>query len=83
MSDPSRYLDPGDDAAVGPARESDAGPPRWVKISGIAAIILVLLFVIMLLSGVGGEHGPSRHSQSGDGVGPSSSSAAGPGVGQL
>ena len=34
--------------------------PRWVKVSGIIVIVLVLLVGIMLLVG-GGEHGPGRH----------------------
>ena len=37
------------------------GTPRWVKVFGIIAIVLVLLIVIMLLSG----HGPGRHTPSG------------------
>jgi hypothetical protein len=36
------------------------GTPRWVKVFGIIA--LVLLVVIMLLTG----HGPGRHTLSGD-----------------
>lgn len=35
------------------------GTPRWVKLFGIIALILVLLVAVMLLSG--GEHGPGRH----------------------
>ena len=38
------------------------GTPRWVKVFGISAIVLVLLVAIMLLSG----HGPGRHASSGD-----------------
>lgn len=35
--------------------------PRWVKIGGIAALVLALvIFGVMLFSG--GEHGPGRHS---------------------
>jgi ABC-type transporter Mla subunit MlaD len=37
------------------------GTPRWVKVFGIIAIVVVLLFVIMLLTG----HGPGRHTPSG------------------
>jgi hypothetical protein len=37
------------------------GTPRWVIVFGIIAIVLVLLFVIMLLTG----HGPGRHTPSG------------------
>lgn len=42
------------------------GAPRWVKVLGIVAIGLVLLAVIIVLSGVGGPHGPGRHMPSGD-----------------
>ena len=47
------------------------GTPRWVKVFGIIAIVVVLLVVIMLLTG----HGTGRHIPS-DGAGgqvPSSS----------
>jgi hypothetical protein len=37
------------------------GAPRWVKFSGIIAIILVLLVIAALFTGVGGPHGPGRH----------------------
>ena len=33
------------------------GTPRWVKVFGIIALALVLLFVILMLTG----HGPGRH----------------------
>ena len=36
--------------------------PRWVKVFGIIAIVVVLLVVFMLLTG----HGPGRHTPSGD-----------------
>lgn len=42
------------------------GTPRWVKVFGIVAIVVVLLVIAMLL--IGGEHGPSRHTSSGDRV---------------
>ncbi len=35
--------------------------PRWVKVFGIIVIVLVLLIGIMIVTGVGGEHGPGRH----------------------
>jgi len=35
----------------------DEPTPRWVKISGIAAVVAVLLVGAMLLTG----HGPGRH----------------------
>ena len=51
MADPSRSTEPG-------------GIPRWVRISGIVVIILVLLVGVMLL--IGGGHRPRRHAPSGD-----------------
>lgn len=42
------------------------GTPRWVKISGIIAIVLVMLFIIVKFTGVGGPHGPGRHMPAGD-----------------
>jgi hypothetical protein len=40
--------------------------PRWVKILGLVALALVLLFVALRLAGVvAGEHGPGRHSSGG------------------
>jgi hypothetical protein len=47
--------EPGVASDVGPA----AGTPRWVKIFGVIALVLVVLFVVLLLTG---GHGPSRHS---------------------
>jgi hypothetical protein len=44
--------------------ESPPSTPRWVKVFLIIAIVLALLFVIMHLTGIGGEHGPGRHMQS-------------------
>jgi hypothetical protein len=45
--------DPNDDAG------DDIGTPRWVYVSGTIAIVLVLLFVILHLTGHGlGGHTP-------------------------
>jgi hypothetical protein len=41
---------------------ADRGPPRWVKTSGIIALVLIVLVLIVLL--VGGNHGPGRHQSS-------------------
>jgi hypothetical protein len=49
------------DTSVGPGPEPPAGMPRWVKVFGIIAIVVVLLFVILLLTGGPGSHGPGRH----------------------
>jgi hypothetical protein len=41
------------------------GTPRWVKVFGIIVIAVVLLAVGLMFIG-GGEHGPGRHTSSGD-----------------
>lgn len=58
------------------------GPPRWVKISAIAAGVLALVVVaVMLLSG--GEHGPGRHGfGSGSPEGGTTETATGSAAGQ-
>ena len=60
MADEPSYPDSGDDTG--------AGTPRWVKVSAIVALALLLVVVILLLTGIG-NHGPSRHA-SGGGAGP-------------
>jgi hypothetical protein len=45
---------------------SDTGTPRWVKVAGVIALLVVVLFVIVMLTGRGGEHGPGRHAPGGD-----------------
>lgn len=49
---------------VGSDGEATISTPRWVKVFGFSALVLVLLLVIMLLTGAGG-HGPGRHTSSG------------------
>ena len=45
------------DANVEQDRVVIAGPPRWVKVFGVLALILILLVVIVHLSGGGiGNH---------------------------
>ncbi|MGH3928963.1 MAG: hypothetical protein ACRDTF_03185 [Pseudonocardiaceae bacterium] len=63
----------GDDTGVAPDRESTTSTPRWVKVFGIIALVLVLLLVILLFTrGPGGGHGPGRHTSSGSATPPSS-----------
>ena len=40
---------------------STSSTPRWVKVFGIIAIVLVFLFAVVVLTGIGGNHGPWRH----------------------
>ena len=63
MADPRPYPDTNDAAAgVVPVRGAAASTPRWVKVFGVIALVLVLLVGIMLLTGGGsGDHGPGRH----------------------
>jgi hypothetical protein len=50
--------------------DDDTGTPRWVKVSGIIAVVLVtLVAVIMLVGGGIGGHGPGRHTPGGDAPG--------------
>jgi hypothetical protein len=44
------------------------GIPRWVKVSGIVIGILAVLLLVIVVTGVGGPHGPGRHTFSADGV---------------
>ena len=47
---------------------STTGTPRWVKVSGIIVLILVVLFIILQLTGVAGDHGPGRHAAPGGSI---------------
>jgi hypothetical protein len=57
---PDSNGDTGDDTGVGPDRGSTTGTPRWVKVFGVIALVLVVLLVILMLTGRG-NHGPGRH----------------------
>jgi hypothetical protein len=46
-------------AQEGPDRDPTAGTPRWVKVFGAVALLIVLLLIVAML--LGGEHGPGRH----------------------
>ena len=53
MADPPGYPD-----------SKPPATPRWVKLFGIIALVVVLLFVLLL---AGGHHGPGRHMHGSDG----------------
>ena len=58
MTDPPPYSDSGRGTG------DDVGTtPRWVKVFGIVALIVVLLFVVLMFTR--GPHGPRRHMPSG------------------
>ncbi len=62
MADPPPDPDSYPDTGVRPGHGSTTGAPRWVKVFGIIALVLVLLVVVLLLAGGGpGSHGPGRH----------------------
>lgn len=50
--------------------------PRWVKVSGLVAVVLILLVIVSML--IGGNHGPARHLGSANAVGVELSTSAGP-----
>jgi hypothetical protein len=42
-----------------------ATTPRWVKVFVVVIVVFVLAFVVVRLTGLGGDHGPRRHASSG------------------
>jgi hypothetical protein len=61
MADSRPPPNSGDDSDPGPASGS-TGTPRWVKVFGLVAVILVLLVAVMVVAG----HGPGDHMPSAD-----------------
>ncbi|MEO7118919.1 MAG: hypothetical protein ABIZ34_08105 [Candidatus Limnocylindrales bacterium] len=59
-----------------PATRDRPGTPRWVKVLGIAALVLALLVIVVMLVS-GGQHGPGMHATSSD-VGGQTPSSSGP-----
>lgn len=56
-----------------PDRKSgDAGyaTPKWVKVSLAVALAAAVLLAIVMVTGLGGAHGPGRHMPPGDAVAP-------------
>ncbi|TFV91138.1 hypothetical protein [Blastococcus sp. CT_GayMR16] len=61
------------------AHETPPRMPRWVKIAAIVVGVLVLVFLVLQLTGIAGQHGPGRHFS---GMGPTGTTeAAAPAVG--
>lgn len=58
---PDSNSDTGNDIGVRPTEDRPPTTPRWVKVSGLIVIVLLLLYGILELIGVGGDHGPGRH----------------------
>jgi hypothetical protein len=40
------------------------GTPGWVKVAGVVLLVLLLLVGFVLVTGLGGPHGPQRHGAS-------------------
>lgn len=61
MTDPRASADASEESDETAEGEATApGMPRWVKVLGaIALVVVVIAVVAMLISG--GEHGPGRH----------------------
>lgn len=58
MADPPHYPDTGDDTGVGPHWGSTISRRRWASVLGITiAIVVVLLFVVLHLTGTVGSGG--------------------------
>lgn len=69
MADPSRpqEADTPTRATRVPNPRARPATPAWVKLFGIAALVIVLLLVVAMFVG-GGRHGPGRHGASPDAV---------------
>lgn len=66
MADRSHDPRTDDDTDRNPEPAAITGAPRWVKVSGAIALVVLLLFVAAMLFGGGAGHGPGRHSGGGD-----------------
>jgi hypothetical protein len=63
MADPLPYPHSNGNTGDRPDSGSTTSTPRWVKVFGIIALVLILLFVILHLAGVGlgGHRQPIVH----------------------
>ena len=61
MSDPI----PGPDLDRDLGGGTPPGMPRWVKVTAIVVGVLILVFLVLQLTGIAGDHGPGRHSSAG------------------
>jgi hypothetical protein len=61
--------DPQNDSQRGTPGDTPPGMPRWVKVAAVVVGLLILLFVVLQLTGIAGEHGPGMHSSTGQQAG--------------
>ncbi|MEV5912921.1 hypothetical protein AB0M00_28960 [Streptomyces chartreusis] len=61
MVDPSQERGTRDEMGGAPGLAPSAGLPRWVKLSGLVALVLAVVVAVMLLLMGPGGHGPGRH----------------------
>jgi hypothetical protein len=61
MSDRVERPDTGGEGKAPPMHEAAYTTPRWVKVFGLAAVVLVMLVVVLHVSGIGGMPGPGLH----------------------
>ena len=61
MTDPLHEPRPG-------TEDAPPGMPRWVKIAAVVVGLLILVFLVLQLTGIAGEHGPGMHSSLGSAV---------------
>lgn len=59
MNEP--YTEPDATGTDGRPDQVDTGAPRWVKVFGVIALVLMALVLLLLLTGGGEGHGPGRH----------------------
>ena len=46
--------------------EGPPGLPLWVKAAAVVVVLLLAVYLVLLLTGHGGSHGPGMHSSSGE-----------------
>ena len=61
MAEGTRIMRNGNDLRGEAESDAPPGTPRWVIVFGIIALLVVLVFVIVMLTGDSGGHGPARH----------------------
>ena len=60
MPDSGPYRRDAENTEAGEATAaSGSGTPRWVKVAGVIALVVLVMLIVALLSG--GKHGPGRH----------------------